>query len=355
MARRPFFDSKSESDMDPFNAGEPVMPWDDSSMGHDSWCTEEDADYDAPSPDRTESYRKRAKRQEREEARRASKQRKSSERGTQGEGAGPFGAAAEEVPVDVEGATGRGTTEMPSATTPGVEAPQPGRRRWRGCIVKGILVLIAIEILASLLSCAVDFAVDLLDSGSDLADELVSALDDEYDTYETDDEDEAACIAAVEEALDGLADSAYARSLVAHEFEGLLDNYTDRAPEELGLDTETFVDWYFENFWYAIESAYTFSDGTATVYFYHLYFDYETSWDFAMEVEDYLYEQGVSDDEALSEEQLAHVQDLYEEFLATVDLTDDSFTSLDLACEDDTWTVDEDSFEEELEYMLDLF
>ena len=347
MARFNLSSSDAESQIDPFNAGEPIMPWDEPETLHEEECALDEAPYDAPSPDRTAQQRAREQKRAAEEARRASKQRKPSDRGESRE------------------ESGRSTGPLDDADQPAGPGRQAGAPLTRGrrilVVVLAFLMLLAVFSMISRVVIA-----SRLTSSNELVDEIVNELeedgdieqDEDYDYSLEDDEDEAWCRAAVEERLDALGSDEAARQILIESFSDYVFGCCYYTPEELGLDTEGFADWYFSNFWYETDSVYCFEDdGNGSVFFYAMGADYDALGSFTDALVDYLSEAGIwGGEDALTNEQVADIQALYEDFLSSWDASDENacYCYVEFSYEDGAWVLDEDSYEAEIEWILGL-
>lgn len=123
---------------------------------------------------------------------------------------------------------------------------------------------------------------------------------------------------------------------------------------ELGVDPTSMAQWMTTDFSYKPDGAYADSDGTGTMYaevelrdMYEMLTTFNTS---VQDLQDSGALDGVGEAEALAQ--------IGQQLTAAMDSTDDMtdyYTAVELTKEGDTWVVDQDDWQEELEYMFGLF
>lgn len=165
-------------------------------------------------------------------------------------------------------------------------------------------------------------------------------------------EDEKQAEAAVQTELDKLKnkDAAFVQKL-ATDLDTEFSASSGYSLSELGVDPAAFAQWLLADFDYELDGAYTYSDGTGTVYADVTMRDaYAFASTFMTDAQAF-----ANSVEAGSMDEAAVKAKLGEQFNAamakTADMTD-NYVSLDLTKKDGTWTVDEDSWADEMEYLF---
>ena len=166
------------------------------------------------------------------------------------------------------------------------------------------------------------------------------------------------CVNTLYDRLSTLSDDEELHAYLVEEFNDRLESEAHYDAEELGIDADAFADWYLANMWYITYSV-SANDYSAEIDLYMMDVDYDDWWDFGDEVEAYLDEQDVSyySGQALTDAQKEHIQGLYDDFIANYDLEDpDEYTILtfEFSEEDGEWVLDEDTYQSEMEYALDM-
>ena len=167
------------------------------------------------------------------------------------------------------------------------------------------------------------------------------------------------CVNLVYSRLSTLSEDEELHAYLVEEFNDYLELYAHYGAEELGIDADAFADWYLANVWYTTDYVDAESSYMVEVEVCMMRVDYDAWWDFGDEVEAYLDEQDVSyySGQALTDAQKEHVQGLYDDFIASYDLEDeDEYVILDFEFseEDGEWVLDEDVYQSEMEYALDM-
>lgn len=227
----------------------------------------------------------------------------------------------------------------------------------RVCGIVGIalsVVIIAVGVLGSaMLTAHVSDFVSPSDGGF-----RVSGLFDEDDSseyYTGVDADDRAAEEAVRAELDKFAagDPALAEWLAAEVDE--MFSSSGYAFSDIGVDPQAVADWMMADFSYEMDSAYTFSDGTGTVYA-----DLEVR-----DVFELFSEFGDASQDMIDSGQLHGMDEatalgqLGQAFVAAMDATANShtdfFAAFDVVEEDGAWTVDQASWEEEIAIAFGLY
>lgn len=141
---------------------------------------------------------------------------------------------------------------------------------------------------------------------------------------------------------------------IAAAYDADFDELYDFSITDMGLDPVTVAQWATSDFSYSYDSATVFSDGTASVYVDATIRDsYELMSRFADLVNEY-----TSSDEyqtSTQEEDLAKLGELLQQAMDETTETTSAYVGLDLTQESGTWTIDEDSWEDEFDYLFSIY
>lgn len=168
-------------------------------------------------------------------------------------------------------------------------------------------------------------------------------------------EDKQQAEAAAQGALDKLKnqDEAFMQKLEA-ELDEQFASTAGYSLTELGVDPAAFAQWLLDDFDYQLDSTFTNSDGTGTTYADVTMRDvYSFAGTFLTELS--LFSDSA---EAASMDEAAVKAKIGEIFNASMDKvtkTADNYISVDLVKQDGTWTVDEEAWSEELDYLFGLY
>ena len=178
-----------------------------------------------------------------------------------------------------------------------------------------------------------------------------SGAEEDIDYEERDDCTEGASL--VNSRIASLTEDEELHTYIVNEFNDYLDLYAHYDAEGLGLDADALADWYLANVSCHINDAYTY-ESVLYISADVTYVDSDELDGFCDSVEAYLDEQDVKyySDQALTDTQKEHIQELYDSFIADYDPTtqyDNGYLSLELTEVDGAWTLDEDVWLEELE------
>ena len=166
------------------------------------------------------------------------------------------------------------------------------------------------------------------------------------------------CVNALYDRLSTLSEDEELHAYLVEEFNDRLEMEAYYDAEELGIDADAFADWYLANMWYTTYSV-SANDYSIEIDMYMMDVDYDAWWDFGDEVEAYLDEQDVSyySGQALTDAQKEHVQGMYDDFIANYDFEDEdeyAILTFEFSEEDGEWVLDEDTYQSEMEYALDM-
>lgn len=342
------FSSTPDSQIDPFNADDPVMPgeepeWlDDESMDEPAYAphgdedgvphkdsdnyrapTTHDYDYDAPSID-------------------------------------------EPAASDAAQTLGRQWQRARDAA----HAQTRTGKRWVSLIVAAFVVLAFLGTLGDLLAGCVSHVFETVSSGTGTAldvggpfDDYVSHEDD-TDWRETAGELDLAAGDAVEQQLGALlADpsSGELHDLVAAYLDEKLTDWEGYTAAELGIDADAWATWALGSVSYEISSVYAYDDGTGSAYLNAEAYGLSSMIsDADTDLSSYLHDRGLRVQEGeepaqLSEEQRAEVAELWNDACEEAASPRDMFVSVELSLVDGVWTIDEESLEEAFESVLALY
>lgn len=288
--------------------------------------------------------------------------------------------------------TGGHSYNAPSIDAPTKAADGQGGKRWRraaatlsrkassdkrggsGCAI-AILVFFLIfgGIGDALVGCVSTFMDRTSEGLSSFFDEGLSfdntqPSDDpvweERDWREYADELDLAAADAFEQRMDALlADPSAdpATGFVSSALKEHLEIWVGYDSTELGIDAQAATAWALSGLTYQISGVYTFDDGTATIYFDSKAPALDALIDAAYDgISAYLTANDLSawsggGAGSLSDAQRAETSAIWEEALDLAEELDESFTSVDLTCVDGVWTVDEASLEEALRSSVGLY
>ncbi|MDO4437681.1 MAG: hypothetical protein Q4B77_07025 [Coriobacteriaceae bacterium] len=336
MARRVLHDEY----VDPFNAGEPTLPWcePDSLELHDE--PEHDAEVCAFGDDPYDGPTKAPDNYQAPEANEPLDENSS-------------------VQSD-DGLTPRQRKliaraklkEARSSAKPAGTGTRPKRKH---PVVKTILIFaVLVNVVPLALSLAVDF-IERNDPQDDPPPDFVDIADPS-----TSEQDKAACEKVVREYLQAAtAQNSPMRQEIAGKLSDLYKQSTGLSAEELGVDSVSFANWLMDHFTYEIDSCYVFEDGTANLYF--------TSWgpsaasilsESSSDIYDYLDSQDFSiSDEAitLSDSQKERTRSIHADAVESAPLTSDTFSSVSLTKKGSAWVFDSDEMDEELTRALGIW
>lgn len=325
-----FSDEAYEPQVDPFNAGEPVMPWDDPESLHDNdgcdlpaaggYTAEEKSKDDYRAPERPAAQRS-AKPADNAPRRRVA------QRKTQ-----PNGNAPQQ---------------------PGTPTGKPGHMRAFHRVF--VLVVVIVMFINAFGSCASD-VFDDVSSDSSVSDD--TNLDHSQEQMNADEQTIANIIT---ERMDGLADDPAAVELAKQGLNSKLKSYVGYTAEELGIDADAYAAWFFSQMSYQISYAYTYDDDTGIVAveiasplaFQIASNFYDKASDYLMDNELY----GSYDDDTvaapLTSEQQDQMRGFFADVLTDTEPNDNGYMSVAaIKSSDGTWQLSESAIKGELNYLL---
>lgn len=337
MARRSFSQDQS-SQIDPFNAGEPILPWDDPEAMHDDCRLPDDDAKGYEAPQRTSTSReKKTAQQQKPRAKQPATSKVPSKKSSTRQPAAPSAPASAQ----------RRQPAAPSAPR------NHGEKRKTSKIERGIGIWIAIIILIQLCGSIISCAGDLIDDVSSSFFEPEPSYENDF-SYDELDLDEQAVVDAACSRMDTLADDPAMRELAISGLTQRLENNLGYSPEQLGLDTEAYADHFFQNLSYEVLSAYTWSDGTGSI---TLSVDapdpYAISSEFYARTSDFRDAEGLygSGTAVLSAERQEQMRGFFDQALSSAALNEDDWFYVDLHQENGAWVMDEDDLTEQMSYL----
>lgn len=319
------FLDRERSNIDPFNAGDPVMPWDEPQATEDI----EPAANGTPVEDEG-GYRAPTKQQDDYEPQ-----------------------AREENAAATEVAAGNPRKKAPSReTAPHAAAPAKRSSNPKRLIIGIVVGMTALSLLVGFIGAAIDTVEDLVSDATSSA----NPFDDSTDSYDAgpsvviDEESEQEIHDLVQAKLDSaLADTAGMNVRCIKVLNQCIESSLGYSAEELGLDTDAFSTWMQERISVEISGVYCYEDDTASIYIDSSHpAIYRLTDSFTGRVGDYL--NGQSADE-LTDNQKERINKL---FARTLDDLDDTGSTVRLEAEkeDGTWQVDDDDFNTAVNQLL---
>ena len=262
----------------------------------------------------------------------------------------------------------RKTPKLPRKTVrSGSQSPMPpqpasGRRGGnRGCLIALVVFVIAFSGFGSVVvSCVSSLGESVIDGVGTIFEDEPGNDDYGYELEDSRKQDEAAA-AAVEDALSSALSSpesgALYEQLVSFMDEKLyeIDGYTT---SELGIDAGAWATWTIENTSLSLDGAYTYDDGTGTVYVSGSAPDANSfMWALSDAYFEYFIGEGVGYGEPLSPEHVAYVQDVFADVLESYQLGEGDvvYCGVDVTRRGDEWVVDDAALAEAYESIYSLF
>lgn len=346
MARR----KEHDVQVDPFTAGEPTLPWDEPGVFRGLFdgskpeaCAFGDGPYDGPT-----------------------KMRDGYDAPSADGGAGDSWRGSSPRPSEARERKRRAREERTSARRAAKDAPKDKRGPSR--LGKVVRVIIIFAVLVNLLPVLVFGLGSLF---SDLMSETDYTESVEHETPSHDghaptsgvdmdslDEDELACVQICDAYLQAIAsEQSPERAAIIGALDQIMVQATGYTCEELGIDANDYADWTLSNFSYQIDSCYAQTDeGTADLYLFawgpNLTGLHAT---LRQNVRTYIAGLDVGKEGALrplTENEQAHVRELFTEALENAEMGSESFLGFQLTFEDGTWVLDLDRAQYQLGFPL---
>lgn len=296
---------RHDSNIDPFNAGEPSMPWDSPSEQDAPGAACEFDEHGYSAPEHVPSRRSSGMSADADGAR--AKSRTRSER--PGTGAAKTSTDATSPLASAAGSTAKRPRNKQEADT------RRAKRKRRRIILIVVIIALFWGILGTVISCTIDLVDEANDSIVRFDLDLDSDFGQERDL--TDEEQDAYTAASI--VLSNLDDIDAAHAIINEWFEKDVVSKTGFTCLDLGIDSDDYADWLLENTACEITDVYAFtgnddpSDDYASIYFnatipdadsfQALFYDAFT---------DYRLAQGIAKGNALTQSQQEQIEELFE-------------------------------------------
>lgn len=342
--------TRHDSNIDPFNAGEPVMPEDtlQDDFSGDA-CSFANRSYSAPQK-RPDSYR----------------------------------APTDDSPTDAAGRDSNSASKRPSRLwkavfkansnksnqkprtadlTPSNSSKRAARRNKVAIVILVLFILgTAGNLLDSALSASsIDHALFTYDEDSSS-----HSRADELDPTELDEEDRAV-YDATDQALSNLQDNESVHKRICDDFSQELESSCGYSAGELGIDPSPYADKLLDSFTYQIDSVYAFtdlddsSDNRGTAFFDYFVPDtYDFDETLREELNDYLYDEGLTSTHGEpTDAQKERVREIYNDALDEIEDDDNesSYGSLEFDYDHSskTFSLKQKSLDELIETAFNLY
>lgn len=358
--------SKRHTDIDPFNAGEPILPWcDPDSFDDDSGFDIEDENESTPHeyPGSSSSSSASSRSSSRTSSKRsASKRPKASAR-----------SAWSSLDLNKPAKSSRKTKKAKALSSS--DQPVSTRNRTRPVLI-GILVLFLLSggfsFVARIPGCiAGTFSSFFSSSGSSLEDDLEDVLPGgapEAPNYSAEDLSEAenACLDATTSRMEllttpGTTEYQQATTLIADDFNQACEDYLYYSADELGLNGETVATWLIGSLDYQMSSVHAFPNDTPP--YGSAYLDVTVAdplglYDsFFTPASNYLMEQdllGYDDEPGPSDEVRRHLGGMLQDAIDSSTETAQPFVRFELVYANGTWSISETEYVSELEFIFGM-
>lgn len=323
MAKR--WHATEDIQVDPFNAGEPTLPWNEPEALHDSACNLESPSYKGPTKTRDN-----------------------------------YDAPSEKARTNK---TRFKTTRVKKTKS---EDSSAKHQDLRSIIKRIVIFIIAINVISAVVGAIVNITeVIFSDSAVErFFEDDKPAIDMSEDGLDFDrlNRDESTAAKLVQDSLEAVTapDSPY-KTTLATGLSTLLEDDLHLSAEDLGLDANAYAEWWLSHFTYQLSSSYVNNDGEANVYF-----DtwaprtYAVSSTFADEAEDYLenrgvYAQGDEQPRNLLEEEQNEMRAIFARVLEEAQTDENCFLCATLEWNNEgSFVLDADEMNEELMWSFGI-
>lgn len=322
----------NQNQIDPFNAGEPEMPWNDPSALHDDACSvpAKGEGYEPPHNNQVEPQ-----------------QSILAEQLANSPVEQPITTAAEPQRETFAEAQGQ---QMTFTSAKPAERPKRLLSRIIGWIVIAVVTVTIIGVIVDLVGDLFDDFQETPDNPFIESSENTYSDDESYTTEENS--------AALEVVNSYLADVQSGNNTAVNDRlnRGLNDsvaNWLAYRLDDLGIDAQSYYDAAQASLTFTEVEAYAYSNGEGTVFAQaSVLSNYSFALDFYDNVQEYLQKEGASDVSSLSNDQKSHLQAIFDDTAEGFSETDTSYLSFKLAKDAGTWAIDEESFMEEMDYLF---
>lgn len=357
------FSSPDGDQVDPFNAGDPVMP------GGEPEPLDGDDPLEAPYAPHGEPGGEPHKDDDNYQAPTTRPRDYDAPSTDAPPASGTAGSAARDIGRQWQRALSKARGKRGGGPRPGGGRTEGAARR--GTALRAIVILVFVasllwSLMPLLASCVGSLVNDVFLSEPE-PDHTYSWSDVKDHANETEKDaqvepDAQAAADALDEALGAALSTPESGALhdqLASYFEGKLLDLDGRRASELGLDADAWASWVIRNTSYSVETAYVYGDGTASVYASILAPDANSFvWDLWDAYAYHLRDEGVDDGDPLTDGQRAYVADAYADLLGDYESDaegDAMLWNFDAALVDDAWVVDAESLPAEFEIIYSLF
>lgn len=337
MARRRSSNPRQDRQIDPFNAGDPIMPWDE--------------------PGNSEAAPAQAAEKPRADSDPAPVADHGSAAPGELEPPEPRHAAAPQQP-GAPSSPGIGRDAAAAAAPKAAKGHGPKRKGFKArYIFIGIFIVLAVR---ACMADGLDTATDTTPSSS----ETESGGSEETLSYEDEQalqkKDEKDISEQVSDKLDALGDDQDAHALLVEGISNKIQSYMGYTPEQLGLDTESAADWFMSNFSYSIDSAYAYRDsntGNVNVAI-EAPVVYQLASNLYNEASDYLLDNhlyGNSDptqNQPLTPEQQEQIESFFRTALDSTETQSGQSMYLTFSFQGGSWVMEQKSWDDGLKYLF---
>ena len=350
-----FSDEAYEPQSDPFNAGEPELPWDPwnaAALHDDASCKlsgsagyeaqKKPADGYQPPMHGASGHAATGK-----DGNRAAGGRRPSRPVPNGQAAGGQVAGS-----------GSATAQAQSASVPDGQAAAGGNRpagKRRSCrtvfIIFFVLLFLAGPIMSGVTSCVLGVFGGNSSTSSDYSTDGTSG-------YETSEAKQKAVDTASDAVEDLLADPAFAQRIVEI-LSSCLESSTGRTAEELGIDMDATADWVISNVTYSVNDPYVYSSGSEVEVYLRVTGPNMSDAISSMnaEISAYLVKRGLFGltDVVPNKEDQDHIRAIFAQVLDSAKEPKTVQGTIDLKKNGDDWTIDSDELAEHLLNCLGIY
>lgn len=352
MSRFSFGSSNDEHQVDPFNAGEPTLPWDDPAAMVDDRRPSASPDSSSPATPFDEPNK------EDDDYRAPARQRDSYEAPSVDTEVSESQAPSEKTHAKRQkDAKARRRRTQPATRRQAGDSGKKHGSHNIGCIIA--LAFFALAMVGNVGSCSVGI-VSALFGRSDSA-----GTNSSYSTDNSQDEaaELKAATKSLKSTLDGLSQNPDAIKLAQDSISDQLDSYLGYTPEELGIDTSAYADWFFSKLSLDIrpDSSYLGSDGEA-----YLSVDiimpegYKIASDMADLSRDYrganrLNGSTESGSTPLTPEQQEQMRSYFDQALANAQLREDGYFNFTMVKRGEDWEIDSKDYQDAMSYLFGIY
>lgn len=179
------------------------------------------------------------------------------------------------------------------------------------------------------------------------------------DDYSEEASAETYLTSVIDDRLSALKNDDNLRQMIIEDFNYKFAGAYGFMPEEAGLDSSAYADKVLNSYSYKINNVYAFPDeGEGRVY---AYIGANQFWDFN-EVFDRLAQAYLSENNLMyptspnfTAEQKAQIRSYFEEAINTAWEPSEDYISFNFTLEGDTWSIDEDTYQKEIEYAFSIY